>query len=73
MDSSVAWQPLTLTLSPPAGRGNDLNSTANLACRWEGCGRYYPLLPVKTGRRWPPFDKSSGGRMRGFAATGGIL
>ncbi|PST23585.1 hypothetical protein C7U61_03465 [Rhizobium sp. JAB6] len=59
--------PLTLTLSPQAGRGNDLICGALSAReRLRNDGEcVYALLPVDTGRRWPPFGKSSGGRMRG--------
>ncbi|AYG65298.1 hypothetical protein CCGE531_04325 [Rhizobium sp. CCGE531] len=52
---------------PQAGRGDDLVCSAlsdRQRLRDDG-GRVYPLLPVHTGRRWPPFGKNSGGRMRG--------
>lgn len=65
MDGSVAWRPLTLALSPCTGRGNDLDTTANLTRRCEGRTRLHPLLPVKARRRWPT------GRMRGRAMAGG--
>ncbi|SCB12869.1 hypothetical protein GA0061100_1011190 [Rhizobium hainanense] len=64
-------KPLTLTLSPQAGKGDDLpwRSLSSLAkVRGDGeCA--HPLLPVKTGRRWPI------GRMRGSSrnARAGVM
>ncbi|NKM08717.1 hypothetical protein GFM29_34045 [Rhizobium leguminosarum bv. viciae] len=39
------WRPLTLTLSPPAGRGD----VPNAASRVKEAGAAYPLLPASGG------------------------
>lgn len=54
-------KPLTLALSPQAGRGDDLSwqSLSSLAKVRDDGECTHLLLPVKTGRRWPI------GRMRG--------
>ncbi|SCB37653.1 hypothetical protein GA0061102_102691 [Rhizobium miluonense] len=54
-------KPLTLALSPQAGRGDDLlwSMLSILAKVRDDRGGIRFLLPFKTGRRWPT------GRMRG--------
>jgi len=47
-------KPLTLALSPQAGRGDDLpwRSLSSVAKVRDDGECAHPLLPVKTGRRW---------------------
>ena len=61
--TNLQEQPLTLALSPQAGREDDLSrsSLSVLARVRNDRGCAHRLLPVKTGRRWPT------GRMRGMS------